>query len=39
MFLVLHGALNSPVQFLPKIPPTTVNGKPTITKKNEEKNI
>jgi hypothetical protein len=29
MFFVRHGALNSPVIFLPTIPPSTVNGKPT----------
>jgi hypothetical protein len=31
MFFVRHGALNSPVIFLPTIPPSTVNGKPTIS--------
>ena len=29
MFFVLHGASNPEVQFFPKMPPTTVSGKPT----------
>ena len=33
MFLVLHGALKLPAQFLPNIPPRMVNGKPTLKKK------
>ena len=31
MFFVLHGALKLPAQFLPKIPPRMVRGKPTET--------
>jgi len=31
MFFVLHGALKLPAQFLPKIPPRIVRGKPTAT--------
>ena len=30
IFLVLQGASKPLVQFLPSIPPTTVNGNPTI---------
>lgn len=36
MFFVLHGALKLPAQFLPKIPPRMVRGKPTETGKQKE---
>ena len=34
MFFVLHGALKLPAQFLPKIPPRIVKGKPTAMRNN-----
>ena len=36
IFFVLHGASNPDVQFLPKIPPRTVNGNPTKTIMNRK---
>ena len=38
IFFVLHGALKLLAQFLPKIPPRMVRGKPTETKQNNNKN-
>lgn len=38
MFFVLHGALKLPAQFLPKIPPRMVKGKPTETEKPKQNN-
>jgi len=36
MFFVLHGALKLPAQFLPKIPPRMVKGKPTESEKKSK---
>lgn len=36
MFFVLHGALKLPAQFLPKIPPRMVKGKPTENRKTKQ---
>ena len=36
MFFVLHGASKLPAQFLPKIPPRMVKGKPTETEKQNK---
>ena len=38
MFFVLHGASKLPAQFLPKIPPRMVKGKPTKTEKTKQNN-